>query len=106
AAIIAHDMLAFPLYSLLGAIAGGALRDRPSGSAGPPALNYLRVPALLSAFAFVVWFPVILGFSDSEVEESTALGTDPFLERWLLLSGALFAISALAYALRIRRARR
>jgi hypothetical protein len=30
---------------------------------------------------------------------------DPYLERWLLLSGAMFLISALGYGLRLARAR-
>ncbi|MDQ3729087.1 MAG: hypothetical protein M3355_05810 [Actinomycetota bacterium] len=105
AAIIAHDLLAFPLYSLLGLVAGRALADRDATSTRPPALNYLRVPALLSGFAFIVWFPLILGFGEAEFIETTGLDTDPYLGRWLLLSGVLFAASALVYAVRIRRAR-
>jgi len=102
AAIVLHDMLAFPFYSILGMIVGETLRDPPAAPARPSALNFVRVPALLSAFFFIVWFPVILGFSDTEVVESTGLDTDPFLERWLLLTGAMFAISAVLYAVKLR----
>ena len=105
AAIVLHDMLAFPFYSILGVIVGETLRDPPAAPARPSALNYVRVPALLSGFAFIVWFPLILGFGEDEFVESTGLDTDPYLGRWLLLSGVLFAASALVYAVQIRRAR-
>jgi hypothetical protein len=105
-AVLVHDLLAFPLYTLLGLIAGRAARTIATAeSARPSAINFIRVPAVLAGFAFVVWFPLILGLSSAEYEESTGLTTDPFLERWLLLTAALFALSALVYALRIRRAR-
>jgi hypothetical protein len=104
AAIVVHDMIAFPLYSMLGVIAGAGLQ-RPDLTPGVFGINYVRIPALLSAFVFIVWFPVILGFSEDEVVESTGLGTDPFLGRWLLLTGVLFLISGLLYALKLRRVR-
>jgi hypothetical protein len=98
AAIIAHDLIAFPLYSLLGLIAGRITPERPHG-----ALNYIRVPALLSGFAFIVWFPFILGLSREAYQGASGLSADPFLGRWLLLTAALFAGSGIVYALRLRR---
>jgi hypothetical protein len=97
-AIIAHDLIAFPLYSLLGLIAGRATREPRPG-----AINYVRVPALLSGFAFIVWFPFILGLSDDAYEAASGLSADPFLGRWLLLTGALFAGSGIVYAVNARR---
>jgi hypothetical protein len=97
-AIVAHDLVAFPLYSLLDRIAG-----RVEGERAPPAVNYVRVPALLSGLAFVVWFPLILGLSGEAYEAASGLAPDPFLGRWLLLTAALFAGSGLAYAVRSRR---
>ena len=49
-AIVAHDLIAFPIYSALDGIAGRA----GGRGIGPAAFNYLRVPALLSGFAFIV----------------------------------------------------
>lgn len=98
-AIVAHDLIAFPLYSLFGIVAGRALGPR----AGAAALNYVRVPALLSGFAFVVWFPFILGLSQEGYEAASGLSTDPYLGRWLLLTAALFTGSGLVYALNRRR---
>ena len=100
-ALIAHDLIAFPLYSMLGLIAGRVARS--GGKHGGAALNYVRVPTVLSAFAFVVWFPLILGLSSEGFERATGNSTSPYLGRWLLLTAALFAISGLAFAVRSRR---
>jgi hypothetical protein len=99
-AIVAHDLVAFPLYSLLDRIAG-----RASGERSPSAVNYVRVPALLSGLAFVVWFPLILGLSGETYEAASGLTPDPFLGRWLALTAALFGGSGLVYAVRSRRRR-
>jgi hypothetical protein len=98
-AIVLHDLIAFPLYSVFGLIAGRAARPGPSRS---PAVNWIRVPALLSAFALVVWFPLIFGLSSDAYEAAAGRTTDPYLERWLLLTAGLFAASGLTYALRTR----
>jgi hypothetical protein len=99
-AILLHDLVLFPLTALLDRIAGAAPSVR-----GVPAVNYLRVPATFAGLLFLVWFPLILGLSDARYESSARLSTDVFLPRWLAISGALFAASAVLYALRLRRAR-
>lgn len=100
-AIVAHDLIAFPIYSVLNRIAGDA---GAAIGAGGPAINYLRVPALLSAFAFVVWFPLILGLNSALYEAATGHPRADYLGRWLALTGALFLISGLVFAVK-RRAR-
>lgn len=111
AAVVAHDLLAFPLYSALNLLAGRALGGREESGAGDaagarrssvPPLNYVRVPFVLSAIAFLLFFPLILGLSAERYEDSTGQGVGVFLTRWLLLCGVLFAASALLYALRLR----
>jgi hypothetical protein len=103
-AIIVHDLIAFPLYSALTLIAGrkagleGGRLDRRRTAA----FNHVRVPMLLSAFALVVWFPLILGLSADRYRDDTALSANVYLGRWLLLTAALFAGSALVYAVRLR----
>jgi hypothetical protein len=101
-AIVAHDLIAFPLYSLLGLVAG---RGRTGDAGDPAAVNYIRVPALLSGFAFLVWFPLILELDPETYEAASGRSTEPFLERWLLLTAGLFAVSGLVYAVRVRRRR-
>ena len=71
-----------------------------------PAINFLRVPAVVSGLLFVVWFPFILGLADDAYMGASGRGTDVFLPRWLAITAGLFAVSALMYAPRLRRARR
>ena len=94
-ALLLHDAIAFPLYTALNRLALGRARR---------SVNHVRVPALLSGCAFVVYFPLILGLGDGRYERATALSQDVYLGRWLLLCGAMFAVSALLYAVRARRA--
>lgn len=106
-AILAHDLIAFPLYSLFGFVAGRAMlgdhgRQLPARIS---ALNHIRVPVVLSAFALVVWFPLILGLSNEKYIEKTGLSENVYLGRWLLLTGVLMIASALLYAVRLRLAR-
>lgn len=96
-AVIAHDMIGFPLYSALGLIAGRATAKAP-----PNAINYIRVPAFLSAIAFVAWFPFILGLADY-FEVKTGVAASGYFVRWLLLTGVLALGSALLLAINTRR---
>lgn len=105
--IVAHDLVLFPLYALLGVLIAGVLlpgdrRDRVRIAA----LNHLRVPALLSGVALLVWYPLIAGPAERGFTRLTALSKDVYLERWLLLTLALFAASAAIFALRVPRLRR
>ncbi len=104
-AIVAHDLIAFPLYSGLALLAGrGArLEGQRLDVRGAVTLNHVRVPALLSAFALVVWFPLIFGLSSDRYRADTGLSASVYLGRWLLLTAALFVGSAIVYALRLRR---
>jgi hypothetical protein len=104
-AIIAHDLVLFPLYALLGAIAGGALvPDARRSRLRIAALNHLRVPALASGLLLLVWFPLIAAEAPRTYMRATAFDLDDFyLERWLLATAVLFGGSALLFALRVRR---
>lgn len=100
-AVIAHDMIAFPLYSVLGLIAGGATAKAPANT-----INYIRVPAFLSAIAFVVFFPFILGIDADYFQEKTGVEPSGYFEKWLLLTAVLALASALLFAINLRRAKR
>ncbi len=91
----------FPLYALLDRSAGSLLhrRRRPA----PGSVNYVRVPALLSGLLLLVFSPVILQRSEPAYGAATGLDQDPYLGRWLAISGTLFLVSAVLYALRGRR---
>jgi membrane protein implicated in regulation of membrane protease activity len=123
-AIIGHDLLLFPLYSLadlsvrrlLPGWAGGKRDTRaarldadPARAArspwpAPPVLNYLRVPVAFSLLILLVWFPLILGLSERTYHRASHLTTEPYLGRWLAVTGVLFTVSAVVYALALRRA--
>lgn len=106
-AAIGHDLLLFPLYAVGDVVVQRRWwRRRPRGDVQwPPWINYLRVPAGLSGLLLLVWFPLILRQSEQIYRPAVGLDTSPYLGRWLLVTGVLFAGSALAYALRLRRTR-
>jgi membrane protein implicated in regulation of membrane protease activity len=113
-AIVAHDLLLFPLYSLADQSVQRLLpwtarrkRDRPGSSAqvpGPPLINYVRIPVAFSLLLLLTFFPLILGLSEPEYHRASGLTTQPYLWRWLAVTGVLFATSAVVYALAWRRA--
>jgi hypothetical protein len=113
AAIVGHDLLLFPLYSLadlsmrrLLRLRAGSVPDAPSRAAAalPPVINHLRVPAVFSMLLLVVWFPLIVRLSSSHYHQASGLSAAPYLWRWLAVTGVMFLTSAVSYALRLRRA--
>jgi hypothetical protein len=103
-AIVAHDLVLFPLYALLGAIAGGALvPDARRSRLRIAALNHLRAPALASGLLLLVWFPLIAAEAPGTYMRATGLDVAVYLDRWLLATAVLFGGSALLFALRVRR---
>lgn len=108
-AIVAHDMIAFPLYSTLNFVAGrtaGAAEPKAVAEVGDPAINYLRVPFIVSAISFVMFFPLILGLSADRYSASTGLDIGVFLGRWLGICAVVFTASAILYAVKLRRVAR
>ena len=113
-AIIGHDLLLFPLYSLadlsvqrLLPWAGRRKPGRPGWAgqvAGPPLINYVRIPVAFSLLLLLAFFPLILGLSEPEYHRASGLTTQPYLWRWLAVTGVMFLLSAVTYALRWRRA--
>jgi hypothetical protein len=122
-AIVGHDLLLLPLYTLADQSVrrllphrAAAASTRPAGPGGasapanpavpqfPPVINYLRIPAGFSVLLLVVWFPLILGLSAASYQGASGLTTRPYLWRWLAVTGVMFTMSAVCYALRMRRA--
>lgn len=104
AAALLHDLLALPLYSAFNKIAEGVAE-----AAVQPrvrmliAFNHVRVPAGLSLLLLLVWFPLILRIDPENYEATTGIAPADYLGRWLLVSGAMFLISGISLALRLRR---
>jgi hypothetical protein len=101
--IVAHDLVLFPLYALLGVIAAGMLLRKEGSRLRIAALNHLRFAALSSGLLLLVWYPLVAGPADRGFMRTTGLSKDVYLGRWLVLSAALFAGSAIVLALRWRR---
>ncbi|MGA5823970.1 hypothetical protein ACPC54_39755 [Kitasatospora sp. NPDC094028] len=104
-AAVAHDLILLPLYSLADLSARSVLSRRPGPAPAVAWINHLRVPSFLSGLLLLVWFPLVLNLSEP-YPGATGLSEGVYLGRWLAVTGALFGASALALALRLRRARR
>jgi hypothetical protein len=103
-AVVAHDLVLFPFYALLGAIAAGAVVPAERRTrVRIAALNHLRAPALASGLLLLVWFPLIARKAPRTFMRASGLSVDVYLERWLLATVVLFAGSALIFAVRVRR---
>jgi hypothetical protein len=95
AAVVIHDIVLLPMYSLI---------DRHTLGRLPASLaTYVRVPVLTSALVLVAVFPTELGFGAHQEHNASGIVEHGYLARYLLLTGALFALSGLTYAIRVRR---
>jgi hypothetical protein len=103
ASIIAHDLVLFPIYTFVDRILIAAQRDRGYAHRRlpVPVLNHLRVPTLAAGLTLLVFLPGIIEQGAPTYAAATGQTQDPFLGRWLLLTAALFATSAVVYAIRL-----
>ncbi|MHB1535676.1 MAG: hypothetical protein ACYC1D_13935 [Acidimicrobiales bacterium] len=106
AAVIAHDLVLWPLYTLADRGSARLARRQPERLPAVPWINHVRVPVVLSAVLLLVSFPLVLRLSEPIYHNASGLTEHPYLDRWLLVTGVAFAVSALLYALRLGRARR
>ncbi len=98
-AAFVHDLVLVPLYS----VADRALRL--PFARRPGAVNFVRVPLLMSGLLLLVWFPLITRHTE-RYEPASGMSPDRFLGNWLLITATLFAVSALWLILCTVRARR
>ena len=100
-AVVAHDLLLFPAYALADRLLqrGPGRRNRGTRASRPSvsSLNYVRVPLLAVGLLFLLFFPGIIAQGADSYQRATGQTQEPFLQRWLLLSAGIFAISALAH---------
>jgi hypothetical protein len=103
AAIVAHDLVLFPVYALADRLLLTATREPrvASGTAKVPVANYVRIPALGAALTLLVFLPGIVKQGAPTYLAATGQTQDPFLGRWLILTAAMFAVSAGCYAVRL-----
>jgi hypothetical protein len=93
ASVVVHDLLLLPFYGVL---------DRLGRRAVGPAINYVRVPALICGLLLLVFVPVITGKGGPVFRGVSGLEYEGYLERWLLATAALFALSGAVYLARGR----
>ena len=85
-AALLHDLVLAPGY-----LAVDRLLVR-----APGVVNFVRIPLLVSGLLLLVWFPLILGLSTGGYERVAGIPVEGYATRWLGVSAALFALSALA----------
>jgi hypothetical protein len=107
AAVVAHDLLLYPLYALADRVLWTRIGRRAAPSHPNISVrNHIRVPALGAGLTLLIFLPGIIEQGGPTYQAATGQDQQPFLGRWLLLTAAMFAASALAYAARLAVARR
>jgi hypothetical protein len=91
ASVLLHDLVLLPFYGTL---------DRLGRLATGRAVNYVRMPALISGLLLLVYFPAISGKGSGAYERVSGLAYEGYLERWLLATAVLFAVSGGVYLIR------
>lgn len=102
-AIVVHDLIAWPLYTLLMRIAeqGIDATVRPRRRA-LLTLNHIRIPAAFSLALLLISFPLVFAIDEPSYAGTTGLDLDRYLGNWLLVTGFMFAASGLLLALKLR----
>ena len=100
-AVVGHDLILFPLYAIADRSIMAVFKRRPPALPAVPWINYLRVPVVFSAILLLIWFPLIFQLPKQFQADHTTLPTSVYMGRWLAVTGALFLLSALAFAVRL-----
>ena len=100
-ALVLHDLIIWPLYALADRGALRLARRHSDRLPRVPWINYVRVPAIMSAILLAIALPLVLRRSQASYYAATGLTESVYFGRWLLVTGALFALSAVLYAVRL-----
>ncbi|GAA2985640.1 lipoprotein [Streptomyces fulvorobeus] len=98
-AALVHDLVLVPVYASADRLLCRFADRRPG------LVNFVRVPVLLSGLLLLVWFPLITRQAE-RYEPASGLSPDVFLGNWLLITAALFLVSAFWLVVRTVRLRR
>jgi hypothetical protein len=103
---IAHDLVFVPAYTGLDRLFRTIVGRLPVPTrTGPPVINHVRAPAVISALLLIIYFPLISGRSDGWFFDLSGHHLAHYLRNWLLITAVLFLGSGLIYAARVVRAR-
>jgi hypothetical protein len=104
--VIAHDLVFVPAYTGLDRLFRATLAKLPRWTrAGPPVINHVRAPVVISALLLIIYFPLISGRNDGWFIELTGHGLTNYVSNWLLITAVLFLGSGLIYTARAIHAR-
>jgi hypothetical protein len=104
--VIAHDLVFVPAYTGLDRLFRATLARLPRPArAGPPVINHVRAPVVISALLLISYFPLISGRNDGWFIDLSGHELRHYLRNWLLITAVLFLGSGLIYAARSVRAR-
>jgi hypothetical protein len=103
---IAHDLVFVPAYIGLDRVFRAAIARLPRPiRTGPPVINHVRAPAVISALLLIIYFPLITRRNRGWYFELSGHYLTHYLGTWLSISAVLFLASGLIYATRVIRAR-
>lgn len=102
-AIIVHDFVFLPLYTGVYRVMRG-VAGAHAGRRRVLALQHVAAPAIVSLLLLLMSLPLVLQLSEANYQPTTGMTQDPYLERWLAVTAALFVLSAIVFAVRARRA--
>jgi hypothetical protein len=103
---IAHDLVFVPAYTGLDRLFRATMARLPHPTwPGPPVINHVRAPVVISALLFLIYFPLISGRSDGTFFAMSGHHLTHYVRNWLLIAAVLFLLSGLIYAARTLLAR-
>jgi hypothetical protein len=104
--VVAHDLVFVPAYIGLDRLFRAAIARLPRPiRTGPPVINHVRAPAMISGLLLIIYFPLISRRNRDWYFELSGHYLTHYLGTWLLISAVLFLASGLIYATRVIRAR-
>jgi hypothetical protein len=103
---IAHDLVFVPAYTGLDRLFRAVLARLPRPiRTGPPIINHVRVPAVISGLLLIIYLPLISRRNEAWYFDLSGHYLTHYLSDWLLITAVLFLASGLIYATRVARAR-
>jgi len=104
--VIAHDLVFVPAYTGLDRVCRAAVARLPRPiRGGPPVINHVRAPAVISGLLLIIYLPLISRRNEGWYFELSGHYLTRYLGNWLLITAVLFLASGLIYATRVARAR-
>jgi hypothetical protein len=103
---IAHDLVFVPAYTGLDRLFRATMARLPlPARTGPPVINHVRAPVVISALLLIIYLPLISRRNDGWYFDLSGHHLTHYLRNWLLITAVLFVASGFIYALRVVRAR-